>query len=483
MFHAFSLLFTTFAFAGVLKQKFIEIYFVFFTACSNFASTNSHYTIMRIKFIAIILLGLLCDVTSVSAQSRHSQSLSSSRRHAAQAQPDMVTLYMDSLLHFRAHQDSAHLEEFVPTMTVPALPKLGIEYKLLFMPTTFYKGVSHNFFDIDRDANLIDESLLALYLGRPDLVRSTQSQLERAGDIRKAEAIHVDHAPEIVEKVAPKPQETVVAPLDIVVLKPNFWTYSGDYYLQFLQNYISSNWYKGGESNYSMVGSITLNANYNNKQKVRWDNKLEMKLGFQTSRQDTLHTMRVSENLLRLTSKLGLQASRSWYYTIQMIAATQFVRQWNSNSNVVTTDFLGPLNVNLSVGMDYNVKCLKDRLTGSIHLAPLAYNFRYVNRLELASRYGLDEGEHQLHNFGSQFTVDLLWKFADNIRWKTRLYGYTTYERAELEWENTFTFQFNKYISSNIFVYPRFDDGTKRSDRHGYYQLKEYASLGFAYSF
>ena len=192
MFHAFSLLFTTFAFAGVLKQKFIEIYFVFFTACSNFASTNSHYTIMRIKFIAIILLGLLCDVTSVSAQSRHSQSLSSSRRHAAQAQPDMVTIYMDSLSRFRAHQDSAHLEEFVPTMTVPALPKLGIEYKLLFMPTTFYKGVSHNFFDIDRDANLIDESLLALYLGRPDLVRSTQSQLERAGDIRKAEAIHVD---------------------------------------------------------------------------------------------------------------------------------------------------------------------------------------------------------------------------------------------------------------------------------------------------
>ena len=196
---------------------------------------------MRIKFIAIILLGLLCDVMSVSAQSRHSQSLSSSRRHAAQAQPDMVTLYMDSLSRFRAHQDSAHLEEFMPTMTVPALPKLGIEYKLLFMPTTFYKGVSHNFFDIDRDANLIDESLLALYLGRPDLVRSTQSQLERAGDIRKAEAIHVDHAPEIVEKVAPKPQETVVAPLDIVVLKPNFWTYSGDYYLQFLQNYISSN--------------------------------------------------------------------------------------------------------------------------------------------------------------------------------------------------------------------------------------------------
>ena len=75
------------------------------------------------------------------------------------------------------------------------------------------------------------------------------------------------------------------------------------------------------------------------------------------------------------------------------------------------------------------------------------------------------------------------WKFSDNIRWKTRLYGYTTYERAELEWENTFTFRFNKWISSNIFVYPRFDDARKRDDHHGYFQYKEYASLGFSYSF
>ncbi len=53
----------------------------------------------------------------------------------------------------------------------------------------------------------------------------------------------------------------------------------GDYYLQFLQNYVSDNWYKGGESNYSMLGSVTMQANYNNKQKVKWENKLEMRLG------------------------------------------------------------------------------------------------------------------------------------------------------------------------------------------------------------
>lgn len=426
---------------------------------------------MKLKVLALAFVCLLCGVNVMKAQSRHAL-----HRHAKPSK-DLVTIYTDSLINFRARQDSVD----VPWKS--GQKKMGIEYNKLFLPTTFYKGVSHSFFDLDATPNELDEAFLSLYLQHPDLVNTTQSQLDRVGDIREAETIDVDHAPVIVEKVAPKPQETNVAPLDIVVLKPNFWDYSGDYYLQFLQNYISSNWYKGGESNYSMVGSLTLNANYNNKQKVRWDNKLEMKLGFQTSRQDSLHSMKVSENLLRITSKLGLQASRSWYYTIQLITYTQFMRQWNSNSNDVTTDFLGPLNVNLSVGMDYNVNWLKNKLTGSIHLAPLAYNFRYVNRLELASRYGIDEGKHQLHNFGSQFTIDLLWKFADNIRWKTRLYAYSTYERAELEWENTLTFQFNKWISSNIFIYPRFDDGQVRNDRHGYFQLKEYASLGFSYSF
>ena len=35
---------------------------------------------------------------------------------------------------------------------------------------------------------------------------------------------------------------------DLYVLKPNFWTQTGNGYLQFSQNYISKNWYKGGNS-------------------------------------------------------------------------------------------------------------------------------------------------------------------------------------------------------------------------------------------
>ena len=144
---------------------------------------------------------------------------------------------------------------------------------------------------------------------------------------------------------------------------------------------------------------------------------------------------------------------------------------------------MSPFNTNISLGMDYNVDWFKGRLKGSIHLAPLAYNFRYVDRLALGPRYSLKPDSHTLHDFGSEFTVDLMWKIAEPISWQTRLYGYTTYSRAEVEWENTFTFQFNKFISSKLFVYPRFDDGGTRDEKHGYLQMREFVSIGFSYSF
>lgn len=277
--------------------------------------------------------------------------------------------------------------------------------------------------------------------------------------------------------------EPTVAPMDILVTKPNFWTFRGDYYLQFLQNYVSDNWYEGGESNYSLLGSVTMQANYNNKQKVKWDNKLELRLGYQTSRGDTIHKYKTTEDLIRYTGKVGLQATKRWYYTLQLIAQTQFTHGVKSNDKKIYSDFFSPFNLNLSVGMDYSVDWLNHRLKGSVHIAPFALNWKYVGRADLATRYGLDEGHHGMTDYGSECTIDLNWVLADNLRWKTRLYGYTTYKRAELEWENTITFQFNRYISTNVFIYPRFDDGAQRKDGQSYWQFKEFASVGFSYSF
>ena len=392
---------------------------------------------------------------------------------------NITRAYMDSLKTIKAHIDS--------TVIVDGDDP---RYSQLFTTLTFYHHPARQMLRLDRNyapsdslGAMLDRTLLDIYLRRPDLVRDHESRLDIVGSPIVSEPETRQVYQEIVEQVAPQAIEPSVELVDIYVTKPKFWTVSGEYYLQFLQNYVSSNWYKGGESSYSMLGSVTMQANYNNKQKLKWDNKLELKLGFQASSGDTIHHYKSSEDLIRYTGKLGLQATKKWYYTLQLIAYTQFTRGYKSNDPDIYSDFMSPFNANLSLGMDYNVSWLKNKLTGTINLAPLALNWRYVKRGELATNYSLDEGEHSLLDYGSEITLDLTWKISDDISWKSRLYGYTTYERTELEWENTFTFKFNRYISSNLFVYPRFDDGSTRDDHHGYWQLKEYCSIGFTYSF
>ena len=363
-------------------------------------------------------------------------------------------------------------------------------FSKLFTPLTFYRSPANHFLRLNPNAGVgdsldveLDAALLDIYLRRPDLVKVTQRHLEEVGAPIVADNRVKKPKRDVIEEAAPKAIEPDAAPMDIVIFRPNFWTFAGDYYLQFLQNFVSSNWYKGGESNYSMLGRVTMQANYNNKQKVKWENKLEMRFGFQSSRSDSLHRYKTTEDLIRLTSKLGLQASKRWYYTLQLLTYTQFTHSYRSNDPTLYSDFLAPLNVNLSLGMDYSVDWQHHRLKGNIHLAPLAYNMKYTRVRSLSSRLGIEDNRRVLNDFGSEFTVDLSWTLMEDLTWRTRLYGYTTYERVELEWENTFVFQFNRFVSAQIFLYPRFDDGVARDSHHGYLQFKEYASIGFNFSF
>lgn len=433
---------------------------------------------MRPKYFLLLIAMVLLSLSDAVGQSRQRHSYRTA--HAKDTTSAFVSAYMDSIASARQTLDSL---QSVQTEGAEAQP--DTKYYSLFVPLTFYHNIIGKWFGLDGESrpDELDQALMDVYMRRPDLVRGSQSQLDKVGPILVPEPEHMRPDVDIVDDVAEKAAETDVAPIDVIVKKPNFWKFSGDYSLQLFQNYISGNWYKGGESNYSMLGVLTLQANYNNKQKFRWENKLEMKLGFQSARGDTLHSLRTSEDLLRYTGKVGLQASKKWYYTFQLIATTQFMRGYKSNDPKVYSDFLSPLTINPSIGMDYNVNWLKGKLTGSIHLAPLAYNLKYVSRKALATSYGIREGHHFDDDFGSELNISLTWAITNDIKWATRIYGYTSYERALMEFENTFTFRVNKYITSNLFVYPRFDDSRTRDSHHGYWMFKEYISLGFAYSF
>ncbi len=436
---------------------------------------------MKYKYIFILLAALLMTIDA-SAQRK---SKKSSKQSAIQKteMDQMVTNYNDSLLVLRQKLDS--IQRVNDSLRAEVSDG---RYFRLFVPTTFYHSGANKSLSLspnsgDEVTDAVDLAMMSLYMRRPDLVKNNESRLREVGSLREDVYQEMTQQVDLTEKVAPVPEEPEVVPVGLVVVKPNFWKFKADGYLQFLQNYVSGNWYKGGESNYSAVGALTLDLNYNDKDRITFENKLEMKLGFQTSRTDTVHKFKTNNDLLRFTSKLGLQAHKRWYYTLQLLTYTQFARGYKANDEFVYSDFFSPFKLNVGIGMEYKVEALNKKLTGSLNFLPLSFNFTYVGRKALTSRNGITGDHHTLEDFGSQFTANLQWKLTDQVTWKTRFYANTSYHSALVEWENQFQLQISKYISANLFLYPRFDDTNVYDDELGYFQFQEYSSLGISYTF
>ncbi|MBP1540936.1 MAG: DUF3078 domain-containing protein [Prevotella sp.] len=395
----------------------------------------------------------------------------------------IVEKYVDSLAVIRQQLDSLQrVNQQLRNEVVDG------RYFRLFAPATFYHSGANKALLMspetdDEVTDAVDEAMMRFYMARPDLIRNNESQLRRVGSVRE-DVIkkELTQQVELTQIAEPVPVEDEPLPIQLVIQKPNFWKFKGEGYLQFLQHYVSDNWHKGGESNYSAVGAAILELNYNDKDRITFDNKLEMKLGFQTSPSDTVHKFKTNNDLVRLTSKLGLQAHKHWYYTLQLLAYTQFARGLKANDEKVYSDFMSPFDLILGLGMEYKVQALNKRLTGTLNFLPLSFDFRYVGRTALTSKYGIRGDHHTMEDFGSQFTGELKWNIIDQLSWKTRLFAYTSYHRTLVEWENQFALKVTKYLSANLFLYPRFDDSNERDQRMGYFQFQEWSSIGLTYT-
>lgn len=366
----------------------------------------------------------------------------------------------------------------------------------MVLPPTFYSSSVLQQFsvmetDIYADPNLlrmhmVNDAFANMYVNNPGLVVQTDDQVEKAGTLRDDvhgslttetkltdKVVNVDLGPDVDEGV------------ELVTRKPNFWKFSGSGSLQFSQNYFSDNWYQGGENYYSFLSLLTLNANYDNKQNIQWENRLETRLGFQTTgKAETRHAMKPTDNLLRLTTKLGYKAYKTLYYTTQVQAYTQLVPLYESNSDNIRTNFLSPLNLTVSVGLDYKFATKNNKFRGNVYLAPCSYNMRYVSNVDLATKHGIEAGRHAYHNFGPSITVNAYWQILKNLSWNARMYWISNFDYTNIEWENTFNLTINKYLSARLFVYPKFDDSSARykSEDGGFFMIKEMLSVGFNYN-
>ena len=332
---------------------------------------------------------------------------------------------------------------------------------------------------------MVNDAFANMYVNNPALVVQTDDEVEKAGTLRDDVHTSLTTETKLTDKVVNVDLGAEMNEgVELVTRKPNFWKFPGEGSLKFTQNYFSDNWFRGGDNNYSFLCMLTLNANYDNRQNIQWENRLEARLGFQTTGEsETRRSMKPTDNLLRLRTKLGYKAYKTLYYTTQVEAYTQIVPLYEHNSDDLRTSFLSPMNLTVSVGLDYKFATKNNKFNGNVYLAPCSYNMRYVDRLSLSTKHGVQEGHHAYHNFGPSITVNTYWQIAKNVSWRSRMYWISNLKYTNIEWENTFNFTINKYLSATFFVYPKFDDSsTSYKGDNGYIMMQEWLSLGLNYN-
>lgn len=289
------------------------------------------------------------------------------------------------------------------------------------------------------------------------------------GDDTRASLMHAIDLSHMAFKTAAVLQDTAQA--------PKYWKLAGNGSLQLTQNYISDNWYKGGESHNSFLATVMLQANYNKDEKVQWENLLDAKLGIATTSSDEYHKWLANTNYLRILSKLGVKASKNWYYTIASEFKTQLINGYSANKPELKSAWMAPADWATSIGLDY--KKSGEKYQFSIFIAPLTYTMRYVNRHRIdPTTLGLKEGHSFRHNFGSQIQPTLNYQITKNISILSRLDYLTSYQWTRIEWENTLNFVINRYLSTKLYVHARFDDSAKPLMGTSHFQLNEVLSFG-----
>lgn len=257
--------------------------------------------------------------------------------------------------------------------------------------------------------------------------------------------------------------------------------------LQLSQAYISSNWYQGGNNYLAVLFNFNWNVSLNTvyHPNLLFVSDLSYKLSVNSNPKGSIHKYSIAQDQFQYTLKTGVKAFKKWFYSLNLLFKTQFFTAFAEDSYMMNAKFLSPSEFNVGLGMTYNTKALKDRLSISASIAPLSYNLKACPSMKIDHvQFNILPDRKTASKIGSNAEVNLQWNFTDNISWKSRLFLFSDYHYFQADWENTFNFAINRFLSTQLYVYPRFDSSSNRlSSRWRYWQLKEILSFGLSYTF
>jgi hypothetical protein len=260
------------------------------------------------------------------------------------------------------------------------------------------------------------------------------------------------------------------------------WTFFGTSTISTNQSQFS-NWQQGGINSISLTTGLNLNLGYMN-QTISWQNVFDVNYGL--SLQGNSSEWYKNDDRISFSTKLGLKARKSWYYTIITSCSTQFQPGYNSIEDQLidfkASNFFAPATFISSLGIDYNPSPKLSVFIGPISskniivndqtlanmgvggITPAEYDYVTGKYLNNAAKHMVEMGGYikvqffeprVLKNISIQSTLELFNNYLRNA------------SRIDVNIQNDINIKLNEYISTNIILNLKYDDDVLFDDANG----------------
>ena len=386
-------------------------------------------------------------------------------------------LFIDLVFHGLPLQFNWELDRIFSRFYFNSLPK-NLENGLLrdFQTVTAEQSI----------LNLRQEARNMLTRSQPHVYAFRPEQLPDPNNFRQSriETRNIDRVRFVEDDKILRPNSKI----EVAKLRRSPWTKRAVTMLQVSQNYVSKNWYQGGNSTTSILSILTGQLNYDNKKSIQWENNGEWRTGFYSVLNDTtaLRTINTNEDILKYTSKLGIKAGGKWFYTGTFDFSTHFLNSFSSpSSNNLRASLFAPVRVNVGTGLDF-----KHKKVFSMLFAPISYKYIYLNINENREfnvnprSFGIPVGEKVLSQLGSSIRIQHSYAPSREIQIDSKFVFYTNYEKFEADLEIVGNFMINRYLSTRILLNPRYDNTViLNGSEKARIQIKELMTFGISYKF
>ena len=279
------------------------------------------------------------------------------------------------------------------------------------------------------------------------------------------------------------------------------WLWGGDLTLSFNATNLN-NWVQGGEEQIGVRPAINLFANYK-KGKRTFENYANFAFGILK----TGERKAVKDNdKLHYTSKVGYLISPKLAYTAAFLARTQFAPGYKYSGEQITaklSDFLAPVNLYLSVGLDYmpnkNISGMLSPVMGKATFVRSDSTEVIISAGMMTTETNANGESIQVpHKSRYEFGGGALIKFNGNlyknkVTYSSQVELFSNYmkdpQNMEVFWVSNAKIQVYKNISANMQLELKYDDNQKIKDeatgdlRGAKMQIRSFTGVGLFYQF